>query len=323
MTDAPAHNLSRAKIQRLLTAVGSTAAQATAQPEVALYNWRDPHYFDEEQRNRLAAVMSQVAALLSESNVTPASVTQHFANDLSGQIALENSFCLAFGSDVEHPCGFLSVAADTAMSWVTFLLGDSDADSDPKRALSALEESLLSDVVTALTEAFLNALQPHHDLRHGGSFVKGSSNVQFDPTEEICIIVFEVRRADANEPSQMSFVLPCRILAPLVGRPLESTGKAPSPEELQCIMTEHLQQMPVVITAKLSSTRLSFEEVLDLSQNDIVLLDTRIDEPIDLTIDGQTIFRGRPARSDGQRAILLTECTADRALKTLKAPAAK
>ncbi len=331
MTDAPVHNLSRAKIQRLLTAVGSTSAQATSQPEATEYNWRDPHYFNEEQRNRLAALMSQVAALLSEkfvhfygneSNVTPASVTQHFANDLPNQIALNSSFGLAFGSDPKHPCGFLSVATDTALSWVTFLLGDLESDNDPDRTLSGLEESLLSDVVTAITEVFLNSLRPHHDLKHGTNLVKGSPKVEFAPTEEICIIVFEVRRADANEPSQVSFVLPCRTLAPLVGRSLQSAGKPPQ-EELQRIMTEHLQQMPVAITARLSSTRLSFEEILDLSQNDIVLLDRRIDEPLDLLIDGQTVFRGRPAQSDGRYAILITKCTVGPVPKTLRTPAAK
>jgi flagellar motor switch protein FliM len=331
MTDAALHNLSRAKIQRLLTAVGSTAAQGETQPELNEYDWRDPHYFSEDQRNRLAAVMSQVAALLSErfvhfygseSNATPASVTQHFADDLPHQITLDRSFCLAFGPDPIHPCGFLTVGTETALNWVTLLLGDSESDNDPNRMLSPLEESLLSDVVTTITDTFLASLRPHQDFKHDSNLVKGPAATQFEPTEEICMIAFEVKRADANEASQMRFVLPCRMLAPLVGRPLQPAAKLPQ-EGLQRIMTAHLQQMPVTITARLSSTRLSFEEALDLSQDDIVLLNKQIDELVDLIIDNQPVFRGHPVQSGGRHAVLITECTVGPAHKASKAPAAK
>jgi flagellar motor switch protein FliM len=331
MTDAPPHDLGRTKIQGLLAAVGSIAAQAEAQPEVNEYDWRDPHYFSEDQRDRLAAVMSQVAALLSErfvhfygseSNVTPVSVTQHFADDVPNQITLDRSFCLTYGPDPKHPCGFLSVGTETALSWVTFLLGDSGSDDDPNRMLSPLEESLLADVVIAITETFLASLRPHQDLKHDGNIVKGPAAVPFEPTEEMCMIVFEVKRAEANEPSQMRFVLPCRTLAPLVGRPLQAAAKL-SQEELQRIMTAHLQQMPVTITAKLSSTWLSFEEVLGLGRDDIMLLNKQIDEPLDLIIDNQPVFRARPVRSGGRYAVLVTECTVSPAHKAAKAPAAK
>ncbi|MBN1359547.1 MAG: FliM/FliN family flagellar motor switch protein [Sedimentisphaerales bacterium] len=331
MTDAPVHNLSRAKIQRLLTAVGSVSAETEALPEVAEYNWRDPHYFNEDERNRLAAVMSQGAALLSEkfvhfygteSNVEPVAITQSFAGDLADHIELSHSFWLPFGPDTRHPCGFLTVDAQTALSWVTLLLGDSEAENDPDRTLSALEESLLSDLVLAIAEAFISALRPHLELTHGANVARGMPTVSFESTDEVCIIVFEVKRADANEASQIRFVFPCRVLAPLVGKRSESAAQ-PTQEEIKRVMLEHLQEMPVTITAKLSSTWLSFEEVLDLGQGDIVLLDKHIDEPLDLVIDDQPIFRARPTQSGGRYAALIAECTAGTAPQPTRSPAAK
>ncbi len=324
MTDTVVHHLSRAKIQRLLTAVGSVATPATDQPELPLYDWRDPHYFDEDQRNRLAAVMSQVAALLSEkfvhfygaeSNVAPTSITEHFGGDLPRLIELDRSFCLTFGPDAKHACGFLTVDATTALSWVTLLLGDSETESDPDRVLSPLEQSLLSDVIVAITDAFLGALRPHVDFIHDADMTRGQSLVSYESTAEICVITFAVRRADANEASEMRFVLPCCTLAPLVGKSLQPAATPPQ-DQLQCIMMEHLQQMPVTVTVKLTPTRLSFEEVLDLGPGDIVLLDQRVDRPVDLVLDNQTIFRGRPVRSEGRYAALITECTAQSAPAT-------
>lgn len=318
MTGASAHNLSRAKIQRLLTAVGSASAPVEDQSEVTEYDWRDPHCFSEEQRNRLAAVMSQVAVLLSEkfvhfygaeSNVAPVAITEHFAGALPGQSELDRSFCVTFGPDLKHPYGFLAIDAKTSLSWVKLLLGDSEAEEDPNRTLSSLEESLLSDVVVAITEAFISSLRPHVEFTHSGGVAKGRPAVSYEPTDSICVIAFEIRRADAHEHSQMRFILPCRTLAGLVGKPQEAAAK-PTPDEIERIMMAHLQQMPVTITAMLSSTRLSFEEVLDLGQNDIVLLDKRIDEPVELIVDNQTIFQARPAQADGRYAALITACTA-------------
>ena len=60
-------------------------------PTAIEYDWRDPHYFNEDQCNALAAAMSQVAALIAETfthfysrefTVTPVSITQHFAADV-------------------------------------------------------------------------------------------------------------------------------------------------------------------------------------------------------------------------------------------------
>jgi flagellar motor switch protein FliM len=275
--------------------------------------------------------MSQVAASLgekfvhfygTESNVSPVSITEHFAGDLVGQAELERSFCVALGPDAKHACGFLTVDVETALSWVTLLLGDSETENDPDRALSPLEESLLSDVVVAIGDTFVSSLRPQVEFVLGAGITKGPPAVSYEATDEICVVVFEVKKADAHEASRMRFVLPSRALAALVGKPAERTSKLP-PDEIERIMMEHLQQMPVTVTTKLSSTWLSFEEVLDLNQNDIILLDTRIDEPVELIVDDQTIFQGRPAQTGGRYAVLVTACTANPPRSPSKSPRTK
>ena len=53
------------------------------------------------------------------------------------------------------------------------------------------------------------------------------------------------------------------------------------------------------------------EEVLDLAPGDVLLLDKGLDEPVDLILHNETVFRGRPAQKDGQYAVLITERAAD------------
>jgi len=296
MTGPSVQHLNRAKIRRLLAAVGSVPGDERATPEAAVYDWRDPHSFNEDQRNRLAAMMSQVAVLIAEAfthfyrdefSVALTSITQHFAADLYRRTDIEQSpdieqsRCLAFGAEQAPPCGFLAIAKATALKWVTRLLGDSESDGDPGRTLSSLEESLLSDLGTTMTQSFLASLRPSHDLHPEREIVDGPPSIQFELTEEICQIAFEIRQADSEESDRALFVLPCGMVAPLVGKEPAKTAPA-SAEDLSRVLTEHLHRMPVTVTAVLASTRLGFAELVNLQRDDVLLLDKTIDEPVEL-----------------------------------------
>lgn len=316
MTDATLQDLGRGKIQRLLAAVGSTPAGATEAPEAIVYDWRDPHYYGDDQRNRLAAMMSQVGALLaeqfahfygSEFDVTPSSIVEFFAGDLANHIRRADMFSLPFSSDGNQPNGYLAVDVETALDWGTRLLGDADSEGDSDRQLSSLEQSLLTDLAGALGRAFLDGLRGHLNLKAGVEIVKGCPDLSLESTQEICKIAFQVKRADSEDASEAVFVFPCRTLASLVGKEVQATLKQPQ-EELTRLLMGHIQQIPVTVTARLATTRLSFEEVLNLAPDDILLMDKSIDEFVDVIVENEVVFHGRPAQSGGQYAVYVTEC---------------
>lgn len=319
MTDPSGTNLNRTKLQRLLAAVGSAQVEGPtpSETEAAPYDWRDPHYFNQDQHNRLAAITSQVAAVLSERlahflndefNVVPTSITQHFANDLGRLIDEELGFSLSFGLDSRPPCGSLVISADVAMDWVNRLLGDSEANQTTDRILSALEQSLLSHLVNAMAEAFLSSLEPHQNLKPADEVVRGPIAAAFEPTDPICRIAFQVRKAEAESVREVAFIMSGRALAPVVGKAIQSETTIPQ-DQLARLLMEHVQQMPVPISARLGATRLSFEEAADLAPGDVLLLDKPLNEPVDLIVHNQIVCRGRPAQSAGQYAVFVTECT--------------
>jgi len=154
-------------------------------------------------------------------------------------------------------------------------------------------------------DSFLASLRPSHDLHPEKEIVDGPPSIQFELTEEICQITFEIRQADSEEEEicqiafeirqadseesdRALFVLPCGMLAPLVGKEPPKTAPA-SAEDLSRILTEHLHRMPVTVTAVLASTRLGFAELLNLQRDDVLLLDKTIDEPVELLLDGRVV----------------------------------
>jgi len=320
MTGPSANHLSSARVRQLLAAVGSAYKQDRATGEITEYDWRDPHYFNADQLNRLAAVMSQVAARIAQTfarshsgefDVSPTSIAQHFASDLQNLVETDHDYYLTFGPEKGRPCGFAVIAAETARAWVTLLLGDSDPGKDAERALSALEESLLCDLVTAVVESFLVPLRPHHNLKADNPLCKGQPGIQYELTEEICRIALRIKKTGSEEASEVAFLLPCSRLAALVGKTAPAAARVP-PQELSRALMEHLQQMLVTVTARLASTNIRFQEVLDLGRGDILLLDKSLDQPAELLIDGRTVFRGRPARSEGRYAVFITQSEAGR-----------
>jgi flagellar motor switch protein FliN/FliY len=321
--------LNSSSFLRLRTALGSNPADETTPAEVTKYDWRSPRYFNEDQRNRLAAVMSQVAASIGtgfahsfnrEVTVSPTSIAQHFAGRLRDLGLADGRYYLTFAAGKDKGWGFLSITAETALRWVKRLLGDSGSDADTSRALSSLEESLLIDLAAAAMDAFLSPLRAHEELRAGDRLLKDNPQAQFEPAQEICMIVFAVTGSESQEKDEVLFVLPCSLLAPLAGKSRKAIQPTP-PDELSRMLMEHVQQMPITITARLGHTALRFEELLELGRDDILLLDRLLDEAIELLVDGRVVFRGRVAQSDGQRAVVITQSPGTGGQKTAKAVA--
>jgi flagellar motor switch protein FliM len=313
MTSLSTDNLNPAVVSSLLTAIGSTKAEDGMVGEVSPFDWRHPRYFDQEQRNKIAAMMTQVAAVLSERfahfynqpfDVSVTSVAERFAGDMQDRITSKENICLAFGSSSNPTAGLLMVNTATAFSWVTLLLGDQDAPA-AERALSALEQSLLSDLMTALVKAFLPLLGADKDMKPAAQFVKGLPGSPFEAAQEISTVVFQAKKANAETAKEITFVLPCSLLAPLAGKAIAAPPKG-SADELPRLIMEHLQEMPVNVTAVLGRSALSFTEAVDLSPDDVLLLDKTVDVPIELRIDDRPVFWGHPAQCEGQYAVLVT-----------------
>lgn len=309
------HHLGKGRIGQLLAAVGSHHAQDQASPPATPYDWRDPHYFNADQQNRLTQVLGQVAARAAEiftrirgsaCEVSLKSLTQHFAGDWCQHTELDQNCCLAVAPEKGQPCGFASISPQTTTVWVKWLLGDSDSTQDQHRTLSALEESLLSDLVTALLDALLTPLRAQHNLQPVSPLCKGQPDLQFELTEELARIVLQVKNADPGEPTEIAFVLPCGRLAALAGKTATAAAKV-SPQELSRALMEHVQAVPVTIRVRLAATMLTFQEILDLGPGDILLLDKPVNGPAELIIEGRTVLRGRPARAQGRYAVAITE----------------
>jgi len=315
VSNASANNLSREKIQQLLAAVGLEAAEDTTQIETEEYNWHQPHYFSRNQLRELDGFTKKLAAAIakkftefhhSDFNVTIASITQHFAGELLNRPldSEQNDYHLAFGTDQDQSCGIITVGLQTAVLWVTQLLGDSEPKPDSDKRLSQLEESLLLDIASALVKA-LSDFYDNTDFHPTAGIARGHLPLKSQGTQELCKITFRIEKAN-SEGTEAHLLMPCKNMEPVVDKNAQA-DKEPSTEDISKALLGHVQQVLVPVTARLAFAAPTLEEMMDLQTDDILLLDKKIDEPIELVVEGKTVFRGWPANSIGKYAVAITE----------------
>jgi flagellar motor switch protein FliM len=314
-----ANNLSREKIKQLLSAVGTGQQDDTPDIETAEYNWNQPRYFDRRQLNRLDGLTKRMAKKINlkldeyfsnQFDVNVVSATQHFAAELVSQTIEkgQNDYYLAFGADQDHFCGLISISSRTSIIWATKLLGDSESEvEDEDRDLSQLEESLVCDLLSALLSTFFqNGLdfQPakYIDRRHFPLELKGS--------EELYKIVFGIKKAEQEKSDEVSIVIQSSKLVSVVGKS-KQIDRGFSADDISKAILAHMQQMPVFITAQLSSVVLTLSEIMSLEVGDILLLDKKVNEPVEVVTSGRTALLGWPAKSAGKYAIVITELCND------------
>lgn len=314
MSSATANDLSREKIQQLLAAVGSGPNEDTSQTEATDYDWRQPHYFSTEQLEKLDCLTKEATGKMAEKfarfcnndfDVTVVSTTEHFVAELRSR-ALDDkqSYNLPFGSDQGHQYGLVGMPAKTAFIWATQLLGDSESEEDSERDLSQLEESLLLDIASALLEAFSSPCETA-DFQPDTKIIKKPFPLELQDTEALCKIIFQVKKTDQENSSEFHILTLCDKLETMLGKTVQAVRKT-SVENTSKAILEHIQQTTVSVTAQLASTVITFEELMNLRPNDILLFDKRTDEPIDLIVDNRSVCHGWPAKSDGRHAVVIT-----------------
>ncbi len=329
MSNTDADNLTKKKIQQLLIAAGSGPKEDTTQTDYTEYDWYQPKFLGSNQLRKLDGFTKTVAVAITQKftelchtdfNVTITSITQHFAEEFFKQASAseQSDHYVAFGIDKEqgsqtqdgtlgilHPCGLIGIPPQTAIVWVTQLLGDSESEKDPSKSLSQLEESLLFDIASDLIEAFSDSYG-NYNLLPDKSIVRGHLPLEAENIEETCKITFSVERTHSKEPSEAYFLVPHRRLDPIVEETAQDSARF-SPQDISNVMLNHLQQMPVTVVTQLASAALSFEEIMNLQAGDILLLDKQTNETLELLVEGRTLFRGQPAKAGSTYAVVITE----------------
>jgi flagellar motor switch protein FliM len=310
----PRNKLTIEKIRQLQASVTIPPAQPAEQTEAIQYDWTQPHYFNKEQLEKLndsaKTMASAIAAkfgqfLRNTFKVQPSQISQHYAQKSISQI-FENAqkdYYLILKGEKDVSCGLVTVPKETAVSWLRLLLGESEAKQDADQQLSQLEKFLLCDVICHLADAIVNSTR-QLNLTATKTLLYENFSLDVGGCEELCKISFDIKQKDVEQSSQVHLMLPCSKFAPILGA--ASHKKTLTPEQVKNALLEYAKQLPVCVTARFTSTELKFEQILTLQKGDILVLDKKVTEPLELIVEGKTRYLGQFAKSGGALAVKIT-----------------
>ena len=166
----------------------------------------------------------------------------------------------------------------------------------------------VSDIEASLLEKphLENAWRPWFPLRV--EHVRADRNVRVFSTigdEEVCHVGKIVIAGDVLPSSPIYFVLPYAGLEPLIEATAGRAGEENDPN-WRVNLEHNVQETKARVSAVLGTTKLSTSKIHALAEGDVVELDRRVDEDIDLLVEGENVYKARMGRSRSNYAARVT-----------------
>ena len=262
-------------------------------PAAEVFDWFKPHHFRPEDLARydlLARRIEKHLALVCESlfqasyEISAGACDQHYADRLAarGRTEQRNHYFLPLDVNRAERTGFVSLAPSTAIALVGLMLRDPEFAAGEPRELTTLEDS----------------------IQKGSRFVQGDWPMALTGLEDLFSI--QVTIVAETDTLELAFSMLSEAVEPALG--VRSTREAAiPPEELRQRVLKNLDTTPIRIEAQLAEAAISLHDAMSLRPGDVLVLNKRITEPLDMVLNGRKCFRAFPARTATRLALVITE----------------
>lgn len=305
--------LTNRKLSQLIALAKQTPAEKP-DIETSDYDFTIPHRFMPAQQQTLEDIAKTLHSLIAQSlssscNQTfePAEMTvsHDFTHKVTAAFAeSQNTYLLSLKDEHDVTCAYISLPIETSSLVIGYMLCDPTASPQPERKLSTLEESVLAEAIFAIADALTEQLAKTNipALTKNIGFSIDTCPIEAEPTDDLTTFGFETKTA--NKSANINFIIKSALLSAAVGA--KSKTISMSEHQTREAILENVSKMPVKLTAQLASGPMSLDDVLNLSVGDIVVLDKKIFEPLDLLVNNRAGFYGYPASSGGKCAVVIT-----------------
>ena len=316
MTEATGDNMfSRDQLKQLLARARQNGPVEETSVDAVDYDWSVPHHFGPIQQKKLKQFTEEMAIDLSgqfteicgeQLTVNVSETTEHFAGSVIKEYTNDkDTSYLTFGETGKVPIGVLAMPKRTSIHWAAKVLHDTPPENVENCEMSQLEKSMLSDIASATVGTFSECC-----VKNGLSFFKAAESLtkedwplELSDFEELSRINFLVK--DEKGETEASFIVISRVFDGLFVS-TEGSATPPTETEVRDLIISHLNDIPIPVKAVLGKANIAVSDLMTVEVGDVLVLDKRIDSPIEVLIDDKMFFKGRPAKSMKKYAVAIT-----------------
>lgn len=298
---------------------GAGGANADKRRRVVPYNFRRPDRLSKEQVRSLYLLHDMFAHSLSSSlsvflraisEVTLISVEQQaYVEYLHGLPDPTAIFTLSM-----HPLqgvSVLEVNSSLAFPVIDRMLGGPGLPLKDTRAITEIEQRILESFLKVVTDDLRDAWKPHTelDLQIVGRETRPQLLQIVAPNEVVLSIVFHIQIAEAR--GMISLCIPAVTLEPIIqqfNQSLYSRSREVPPEQTRALL-DTLQAVEFPVAAELHGTTASMDDLLRIVPGDVLKLEHRVDQPVEISVGGVVKFHGDLVSHNDLTAIHLRSFT--------------
>lgn len=326
-----AEALSQSQIDELLQRMKS-GAPVESEPEerIKTYNFASPKKFTKDQLKSLNNFLETFARIVSsyftnalhsicEVNVSQLEEQRYFEfnnaipdSTLVGVIGFEpeNS---SFGETtllLEFPTSFGYMLIDR-------LMGGNGEPTILQRDFTEIETALLEHVMQKVTKTMKDAWQTYFPLETDFKAIQTNGRLiqAFSPQDIVLIVSFDIK--EEFYEGTASLCMPADKFEEVIGNLSQKYSQGARQQDQdkeqkkQELLMDYLKKSDLNIEAYLDRCTMSFEEVTDLRVNDVLMLNKRIDDDIEVHIEGMPWYSARMGESNNKKAIKLVKSLGD------------
>ncbi|NIA21155.1 MAG: flagellar motor switch protein FliM [Anaerolineaceae bacterium] len=188
--------------------------------------------------------------------------------------------------------------------------GGNEAAFIPDRALTGIETTLVRCIIERATGTLREAWMPVAEIDFQA--VRSESNpamVQIVPPNEVVVVMgFEI--ATGGRSGMMSLCIPFNVIEPIMsefsGHNWSVYNRSNKDQSSKQCLATRIGGTVVELTAYLAETTISLSELMQLKPGDVLKTDKPANGDLQITVNGQAKFRGKPGVYKGHKALGLT-----------------
>lgn len=316
--------LSQAEIDALLAALTSGEVNPNELKEeektkrVRTYDFRRPNKFSKEQINSMHVIYENyaraLATFLSAQLRTIVQVSVLSMEQLTYDEFIRSlpdpSIIVIFNMDPLEGNGIFEIQAPIAFGMIDRLFGGSGSMLTKIRALTEIERAIIERVSQRMLNLMGEAWENIIKLNPKVEFIE--SNPQFaqivSPMEMVLLISLEAKIGEIE--GMINFCLPYIVLEPVIDKLslhlwFARTSNEQNPAHRLSIQ-QRIETAQVPLHVLLGTTTITVRELLDLQVGDVVPLDRKVDDDLEVLIGNSSKFYGKPGTLNKRLAVQIT-----------------
>lgn len=307
--------LSQSEIDNLLSALNSgefdpTDTDAEEEKQVKDYNFARPSKFSKDHLRTLVFIFEHYARLLSTNlpvylrrNVqvevmhAEAATFQEFSNSLSNPVLLGVvNFAPLEGTII------IEMASSLGYTIVDLMLGGSGVPLDKPREFTEIELSIIQRIMAVCTNLLI---EPWANVQSiNPTLERIETNSQFaqfvSPNEMTSIVTMNIKVGDVEEV--MNICIPYAVVEPVIDKINTkywySTAEIKDDDKYRELIEDNIHKAKIPVRAIMGRSAISVNDFIHLQPGDIIKLNTKIEDEMDVYVGNIKKFSALPGAHD-------------------------